>query len=379
MLDTRIFARLLAERCSVITGVPDSLLKNLSVCLKDTAQEGCFWITVNEGSSVAMACGAYMATGKPGVVFMQNSGLGHALNPLLSLCDPLVYGIPLLCIIGLRGEIGKKDEPQHRKMGLVTEQLLHAAGIPYSFLPDDITGAENAIKESFLTMQTQHVPVALLVRKGLFAPYAGTPADADARVLPAREEALGATLAVLPPAIRIVATTGMLSRELFEYREKKAESHGSDFLTVGAMGHASQIALGLAVNLPEQKIICLDGDGALLMHMGGMATIGTAGVKNFIHIVFNNGAHDSVGGQPTVARKIDLVRIAASCGYTESATVDSTQNIQKQLAAWLCREGCFFLEILVDKGARKDLGRPTLPLPDCLNSFAKNCRHNEIG
>lgn len=373
MLDTRDFADLLLAKTGFFAGVPDSLLKDLNACLADIVPEGGHWISANEGSAVGMACGHFMATGRPGVVFMQNSGLGHALNPLVSLCDPLVYGIPVLLLVGLRGEAGKHDEPQHRKKGLITEALLTASGIATFLLPEETEEARETVAAAFNLMEAERRPAAIIIRKGTFSPYSGA-AQIQRADLPTREAALEAVLKFLPPAGRIVSTTGMLSRELFEFRERDGHTHDNDFLTVGAMGHASQIAFGLAVGLPNVKIFCLDGDGALLMHMGGLASIGTAGLRNYTHIVFNNAAHDSVGGQSTVAGELDLPQIALSCGYTEAARVDNLAGIGDRLARYAQEPGCFFLEIRVAKGARKDLGRPGLPLPDCLEAFSKSCR-----
>jgi phosphonopyruvate decarboxylase len=233
--------------------------------------------------------------------------------------------------------------------------------------------ARETVARAFSLMAAERRPAAIIIRKGIFSPYSGR-AQPEAAGLPTREAALGAVLKFLPPAGRVVSTTGMLSRELFELRERDGRTHDHDFLTVGAMGHASQIAFGLALSLPKVKIFCLDGDGALIMHMGGLASIGAAGLRNFTHIVFNNAAHDSVGGQATVAGELNLPQIALSCGYTAAARLDNLAGLEDRLAHYTKEPGCFFLEIRVAKGARKNLGRPGRPLPDCLAAFSKSCR-----
>jgi len=318
-------------------GVPDSLLKNFCAYVTDHCGAN-HVITANEGGAVALASGHYLATGKMALVYMQNSGQGNAVNPLASLADPDVYSIPMILLVGWRGEPGVHDEPQHVKQGKVTLSLFETLGIPTTVLSDDWKGqVSSACKQAM----DEKRPVALIVRKGLFADYALQSKKPDIADLP-REKAIERLLDTLPPNAVIVSTTGMISRELYETRVRRNEGHSRDFLTVGSMGHASQIALGIAMAQPNRPVICLDGDGASIMQMGNMAIVGQSGCSNLTHIVLNNAAHDSVGGQPTVGGAIDLPAIANACGYN--------------------REGApTFKMICVAKGARKDLGRPKEP------------------
>lgn len=322
------------------TGVPDSLLKNFCAYVTDTCSNN-HVIAANEGGAVGLAAGHYLATGKPALVYMQNSGQGNAVNPLCSLADPDVYSIPMVLLVGWRGEPGVKDESQHVKQGKVTVSLFETLGIPTEILPDDDESAADVTWKMVERAKAESRPVALIVRKGLFAEYKLQNKKPDIASLP-REQAIEDVLKSLPNDAVVVSTTGMISREVYETRERLGQDHSRDFLTVGSMGHAIMIALGIAKSQPNRPVYCLDGDGASIMHMGNMAIAGQSGCANLTHIVFNNAAHDSVGGQPTVGGAIDLPAIAASCGYNREGTPT-------------------FKEIKVAKGARKDLGRPKEP------------------
>ena len=341
MLDTQRFVSgLQANGIDFFTGVPDSLLKSFCAYVTDTCG-GNHVIAANEGGAVGLAAGHYLATGKSALVYMQNSGQGNAVNPLASLADPDVYSIPMVLLVGWRGEPGVKDEPQHVKQGKVTISLFETLGIPIEILPDDDESAANVTRKMVEKAKAESRPVALIVRKGLFAEYKLQNKKPDIAALP-REQAIEEILKSLPEDAVAVSTTGMISREVYETRERLGQDHSRDFLTVGSMGHASMIALGIAKAQPNRKVYCLDGDGASIMQMGNMAIVGQSGCANLTHIVFNNAAHDSVGGQPTVGGAINLSAIAASCGYN--------------------REGSpVFREVKVAKGARKDLGRPKEP------------------
>ena len=322
------------------TGVPDSLLKSFCAYVTDNCGEN-HVIAANEGGAVGLAAGHYLATGRPALVYMQNSGQGNAVNPLCSLADPDVYSIPIVLLVGWRGEPDVKDEPQHMKQGKVTVSLFETLGIPTDVLPNEEVAALELTRKMVEQAKAESRPVALIVRKGLFAEYKLQNKKPDIATLP-REQAIEGVLRTLPKDAVIVSTTGMISREVYEIRERLGQGHERDFLTVGSMGHASMIALGIAKAQPDRKVYCLDGDGASIMQMGNMAIVGQSGCSNLTHIVFNNAAHDSVGGQPTVGGSIDLPAVAASCGYN--------------------REGSpTFKEIKVAKGARKDLGRPKEP------------------
>ena len=331
-------------------GVPDSLLKNFCACLTDTRPEA-HVITANEGGAVALAAGHWLATSHPALVYMQNSGQGNAVNPLASLADPDVYSIPMLLLVGWRGEPGVKDEPQHVKQGKITLSLFETLGIPTSVIPDDEVAARELVAASVAQTISENRPVALVVRKNLFAPYTLQNKPADIAEL-RREDAIEGILRALPPHVVVVSTTGMISREMYETRERLGQDHSRDFLTVGSMGHALMIALGIAKAQPDRSVVCLDGDGASIMQMGNLAIAGQSGCSNLFHIVLNNAAHDSVGGQPTVGGAINLSAIATACGYRVVSSLD---------ALFAPSASPSFLEIRVAKGARPDLGRPKEP------------------
>lgn len=339
-------------------GVPDSLLKNICACISDRIDAKHNIITANEGAAVALAAGYHLATGKIGCVYMQNSGEGNAINPLASLTDREVYGIPVLLLIGWRGRPGVHDEPQHVKQGKVTTSLLDVMGIRYEVLGKEETIAAAQIEKAVEWMRETGGVYALVVEKDTFAAYSLADTEPAGLAL-GREEAIRTAASALGPKDVIVSTTGMISRELFEFRTATGESHERDFLTVGSMGHASQIALGIALEKPDRRVWCFDGDGAVLMHMGSMAIVANLAPENYVHVVFNNGAHDSVGGQPTVGLKADLPGVARAVGYKSVFSVEDKDS----LSAVLCRAkdlvGPVFIEVRVRKGNRKDLGRPT--------------------
>ncbi len=338
------------------SGVPDSLLKNLCAYITDNADAAHNIIAANEGGAMGLAAGHYLATGQIPVVYMQNSGEGNIINPLASLTDPDVYNIPVLLVIGWRGKPGVHDEPQHVKQGKVTTGLLNVMGIDYMVLSKDEDEAEVQIKKAVSYMQATKQCYALVIEKDTFDAYTLQKVEKNDLTM-SREEAIQTVAAALGEKDAIVSTTGMISRELFEYRTAMNEGHERDFLTVGSMGHASQIALGIALAKQDRKIWCFDGDGASIMHMGSMAIVANKVPKNYVHVVFNNGAHDSVGGQPTVGLKIDLPAVAKAVGYKQVLSVDNKEDLKKQLSN-LC-EGPVFMEVKVKKGNRKDLGRPT--------------------
>ena len=295
------------------------------------------------------------------MVFMQNSGEGNAINPLASLTDKEVYNIPVLLVIGWRGEPGVHDEPQHVKQGKVTLPLLDVMGIRYAILSKDEGEAARQVEEAVRYMAATCEPYALVVEKNTFEPYT-LKHERKNRLTLTREKAIQMVAAAVGPKDVIVSTTGMISRELFEYRTAMGQSHEQDFLTVGSMGHASQIALGIALAKPDRKVWCFDGDGALLMHFGALPIIGSLRPKNLVHVLFNNGAHDSVGGQPTVGLDYNFAMMADHFGYaadrirTKAQLEDAMKHLSERFA--VC-DGPYFLEIMVKKGNRKDIGRPT--------------------
>lgn len=337
-------------------GVPDSLLKNLCAYITDHADAVHNIIAANEGGAMGLAAGHYLATGKIPVVYMQNSGEGNIINPLASLTDPDVYNIPVLLIIGWRGKPGIHDEPQHVKQGKITTGLLNVMGVDYTVLSKDEDKAETQIKKAIAFMQVTKRCYALVIEKDTFDAYTLLNVGKNELTM-RREEAIQIVATALEEKDIIVSTTGMISRELFEYRTAMSEGHERDFLTVGSMGHASQIALGIALAKQDRRVWCFDGDGASIMHMGNMAIVANKASKNYIHVVFNNGAHDSVGGQPTVGLNIDFPAIAAALGYKQVYSVDNKKDLQSQLSN--LDSGPIFLEVKVKTGNRKDLGRPT--------------------
>lgn len=344
-------------------GVPDSLLKNMCAYITDNLPKEQNIIAANEGGAIGIASGYHLATNRIPVVYMQNSGEGNIINPLASLTDKEVYNIPVLLLIGWRGCPGVHDEPQHVKQGKVTTGLLNMMGINYTVLSKDKEKAEKQIEIAVDYMRQTNECYALVIEKDTFEAYS-LQNKVDNGLSLAREDAIEAVVSKLQDNALVVSTTGMISRELFEIRERRAEGHAHDFLTVGSMGHASQIALGIALQQPERPVYCFDGDGASIMHMGNMAIVASMRPKNYIHVVFNNGAHDSVGGQPTVGLSIDLPAIAKAVRYQYVKSVDSKEELIKQLSTLnsqnLTWNGPAFLEIKVKKGNRKDLGRPTI-------------------
>ena len=366
------------------TGVPDSLLKSFCAYVTDNCGEN-HVIAANEGGAVGLAAGHYLATGNPALVYMQNSGQGNAVNPLCSLADPDVYSIPMVLLVGWRGEPGVKAEPQHVKQGEVTVSLFETLGIPTEILPGDDESAADLTRKMVEKAKAESRPVALVVRKGLFAEYKLQNKEADISDVK-REDVIEGVLRALPKNAVVVSTTGMISREVYETRERLGQGHESDFLTVGSMGHASMIALGIAKVQPERKVYCLDGDGASIMQMGNMAIVGQSGCGNLTHIVLNNSAHDSVGGQPTIGGKIDFEKIAEELGYNvlqspqdqfvggRTLGVDEIASGMEWLVSMEEQSEQYkpaysdefpkkpnFILFKVAKGARKDLGRPKEP------------------
>ena len=353
------------------TGVPDSQLKALCNCLMNTygIDKKHHIIAANEGNCTALAAGYHLATGRVPVVYMQNSGEGNIINPVASLLNDKVYAIPMIFVIGWRGEPGIHDEPQHIYQGEVTVKLMEDMDIRTFIIGKDTTDEEvSAAMEDFRKLLSQGKQVAFIVRKGALKYDEPVEYKNDNTML--REEIIQ-HIADAAGEDPIVTTTGKASRELFETRTARAQSHKYDFLTVGSMGHSSSIALGVALNKPDKRIWCIDGDGAVLMHMGSMAVLGANAPENLIHIVINNGAHETVGGMPTVASKLDLVSIAKACGYPNAVSVDSFEALDKELEAAKSRHQLSLIEVKCSIGARDDLGRPTTTALENKENFMK--------
>lgn len=353
------------------TGVPDSQLKALCNYLMDKygIDPQHHIIAANEGNCTALAAGYHLATGKVPVVYMQNSGEGNIINPVASLLNDKVYAIPMIFIIGWRGEPGVHDEPQHIYQGKVTLKLLEDMDIAFFVVGKDTTEAEaKEVFRNFREVLQAGKQVAFVIRKGALTEAPKMEYRNENKMV--REEIIR-HIAAVSGRDPVISTTGKASRELFEIRAADGQGHGTDFLTVGSMGHASSIALGVALQKPGTRIWCIDGDGAVLMHMGAIAVIGANRPKNLIHIVINNGAHETVGGMPTVAGQTDLVAAAKACGYPNAVGVDNFEDLDRELAVAKERGELSLIEAKCSIGARDDLGRPTTTALENKENFMK--------
>lgn len=360
--------------CDFYTGVPDSQLKALCNYLMNTygIDAKHHMIAANEGNCVALAAGYHLATGKVPVVYMQNSGQGNVINPVASLLNDKVYAIPMIFIIGWRGEPGVHDEPQHIYQGEITLKLLECMGIAFCIVDGETTEQELRDRmQEFQALLTQGKNVAFVIRKGALS-YGGKVNYANPYTL-SREEAIR-HIADVAGDDPIVSTTGKASRELYEIREQNGQEHKYDFLTVGSMGHSSSIALGIALQKPQTKVWCIDGDGAALMHMGAMAVIGAHKPENMIHIIINNESHETVGGMPTVAGNVNFVEIAEACGYRRAFSVDTFESLDRELREAKSAKGPCLIEIKCAIGARDDLGRPKTTTKENKEGFMEYLR-----
>ncbi len=358
-MKTEEFGRILKSlRVKTVVGVPDSTLKEFCAYLEDGTgfDHRC---AANEGAAVGMAMGAYLGTGRPACVYMQNSGLGNIVNPYTSLVHPDVYGVPMLFVIGWRGEPGEKDEPQHQFMGKITPDLLRLLEIDHAMLdraapPEALTAAAGAAEKAL----TKNRCFAFVIKKGTFEPYRRATPPSPAETDFVREDAIAEILKGCGENDRIVSTTGKISREVYEQSDQLTGGHQNAFLTVGGMGHASMIAYGLARSRPDTTVLCLDGDGAALMHLGNAAVAGEHPADNLIHICLNNRAHESVGGMETGAPSFGFRRFAQLCGYRYTACVRSAEELREALACARRRKVLSFIEVRVNRKSRADLGRP---------------------
>jgi len=354
---SELFGELQNRGFDFYTGVPDSLLKDYCAYVTDNSAPGKHVIAANEGSAVGIGAGYHMATGQTPVVYMQNSGFGNTVNPLLSLADAKVYSIPMLLLIGWRGEPGKKDEPQHLVQGKAMSSLLTDMNISYEVMPDFIEGARESLDTAKHYLNSRKAPYALLIKRQTFTPYK-LENTVENKYDMTREEAIEIIIKTQGEWDVTVATTGFTSRELYEIRAKHGTGHNKDFLTVGSMGHASSIAVGIAMAKKTRQVLTLDGDGACLMHMGAMAIPSSLGLKNFKHVILNNGSHDSVGGQPTVGFDVDFMKIADGCGYKWVKSVSDATELEAAYKELKAIDGPALLEVKVGSGARSNLGRP---------------------
>lgn len=337
-----------------VVGVPDSLMKGFCSELDDWGGSINHVVAPNEGSAVAAAAGHYLGSHTPAVVYMQNSGLGNAVNPLTSLASGDVYGIPMVLMIGWRGEPGVKDEPQHGHQGRVTPDLLATLDIPTTVVRPD-TDFQQVFADAYDQSISSSGPVALLVGKGSFAGQQAASAELAGL---SRIEAVEAIVGSGPEPAVYVATTGFTGRELALVRDRVQESWERDFLMVGSMGHASAISVGIAKSRPNVRVICLDGDGALAMHMGNMALVGREKPTNLIHILLNNGVHESVGGQESVATAVSWKDVALSSGYTRADAATDADGLGSLMDELSDAEGPVFVEVSIRTGSVEGLPRP---------------------
>ena len=353
-----LFDKLKNNNINFFTGVPDSLLKDFCAYVSDNCEKDKHVIASNEGNAIAIGAGYYFGTKEIPLVYLQNSGFGNTINPITSLLTESVYNIPMLILIGWRGQPGKKDEPQHFMMGKQMEELLESLKLKYSILPDYNEGVEINLKEAVDYMKSTSKPYIFLVQNHSFNKYKLNEQQ-NLEYIFSREQILHMIMKNITNNEILVSTTGMLSRELYEYRKQKNEPI-KDILNVGSMGHCSSIGLGLSISNKNKNILTLDGDGSVLMHMGSMAINGCSGCKNFKHIIFNNGAHDSVGGQKTEGFNVNFENIAIGCNYNiiKCNDYNSEEEIVRSIKELLINDGPILLELRCKKGARTDLGRP---------------------
>tara|TARA_B100001093_G_scaffold353876_2_gene338329 strand:+ start:8411 stop:9541 length:1131 start_codon:yes stop_codon:yes gene_type:complete len=368
-----VYSKFRTAGISFYSGVPDSLLRHFCAFLDSKLDSKKHVIASNEGTAVGLAAGHYLSTGKPSLVYMQNSGIGNAINPFLSLSSPEVYRIPMIVLVGWRGEPNLKDEPQHMAQGRIMPKLLEALEIPWFELSSQTDEPLSLIEKAIRCMEKASGPIVLLVRKNTFASFSISPAGDHSFPL-SREDAIKIILQRLKLSDLVVSTTGKTSRELFELRKKNGVGKSGDFLTVGSMGHSSSIAMGVALGNPSKRVVCLDGDGAVIMHMGALAVIGQAKLDNLLHVVLNNGSHDSVGGQPTVGLEIDLPKIALASGYQNSVSVDSKEGLIAAVDDLKSKHGTSLLEVRIIKGSRPDLGRPSSSPEENKSAFMKKAQ-----
>lgn len=371
MIDPKTYLANLRENdINFFSGVPDSLLKQFCACIQNECKPEEHIIAANEGGAIGLAIGHYLGSGKVPMVYLQNSGLGNTINPILSLASNEVYGIPMIIMIGWRGEPGVKDEPQHIHQGRVMIESLQAMDIDFKVLSEEENQAISQTNDAIELAKKTKSPIFLIVKKNSFSSV--EPFENNIDLALSREEAIIAAAEKINDKSLVICTTGMPSRELFEFRALNKQGHFKDFLTVGGMGHSSQIAMGVSLVQRKRKVYCFDGDGAAIMHMGSLAIIGQSSLENFTHIIFNNGVHDSVGGQPTVGFQIDFCGIARACGYRSASVVTSIEEISSAIHSTESEKGPHFIEIHVRPGNRKGIGRPTKSPSENKISFMKN-------
>lgn len=356
MIDQALFSNQLQKHgVEYITGVPDTLLNDFCLFIEKSWQTGKHIIAANEGNAVGLAVGYHLATGTIPLVYMQNSGIGNIVNPVVSLTHKEVYSIPMVLLIGWRGEPGKNDHPQHKKQGEITPMLLESMDIPYRVVPDDTYMAIESLKWAIDNTKKTNSPTALIATKGVFEKGEKSGFENEDEGLLSREEAINAVLDCISPNSIVVASTGRATRELYQLRKLRNENHNTDFLNVGAMGHTSSIALGIAQS-KKRNVVCFEGDSSAIMHLGSFTTAGIVKPNNFLHIILNNGVHESVGGQQSAGFTSNLTAIAKHSGYnTLEGPLKTKSGINKAIKLLNDFEGPKFIEIVIRKGIRKDM------------------------
>ncbi|MFX0028186.1 MAG: phosphonopyruvate decarboxylase [Candidatus Hermodarchaeota archaeon] len=373
MISCRDFINVLVKHdFTFFTGIPDSTFKDLMKFLSDNKEKSLKNIVAcNECEAIALASGYHLATNRIGIVYMQNSGLGKAVNPLTSLCDPAIYSIPILLLIGWRGESGKKDAPQHKKMGEITLQLLDTLQIPYSILDTDMDYVDKELKKAISYFNRQSGPYAFIFRRNFFEEYEIKEILKKGYTLNTKD-VIHLIMDNLDNTEVIVSTTGYISRELFEYRESKRKDHNNSFYNIGSMGCASSIGLSIALQKPNRRIIIFDGDGAAIMQMGALTTIGKNSPSNFVHIVLDNEAHESTGGQPTNSSVVNFSKIANACNYKMTSLIQSKEELLNCMEHIKNGTGPILIHIKVSLSQNRDLRRPDRPPKEYKEDLMKN-------
>lgn len=379
MIDQIDFQKCLKdEGVEFITGVPDTLLNEFCLSVHQKWPQGKHVIAANEGNAIGLAAGYHLINGSVPLVYMQNSGMGNTLNPLLSLTNKEVYSIPMILLVGWRGDPDVNDHAQHKKQGELTPVLLEALDIPYRILENDDKQPFEATRWAIQEAKKINSPVALIAKKGVLEK--GEKEDLskiDSEYPMYREDVIEHLLEHLPEDTIYVASTGRATRELYYLREKRGDSHGNDFLNIGAMGHTSSIAVGIALSQTERLVVCLDGDAAAIMHMGALAIHGQLKLPNFLHVVMNNGVHESVGGQPSVGFNINLTQIAQHAGYeTVQNHLNSESEFLKNVDELLKKGGPAFIEVYIRKGMRSKLPALDIIPQDLKNEFLNDLIQN---
>lgn len=359
MISCQDFFNILKENgFTFFTGIPDSTFKNFMKFIVDNDGK-CLQnlVACNECESIALSAGYYLATNKIGIAYMQNSGLGKAINPLTSLCDQDTYSIPVLLLIGWRGEPGKNDAPQHKKMGRIMLSLLETLEIPYSILEPDLDYIKNEMKKAKKYFNNRKEPYAFIIRRNFFEDY-------DIKTLQKnnyelnREEAIELIMDNLDENDIVISTTGLISREVYEYRENREKDHFKSFYNIGSMGCASSIGLSIALQRPNKRILIFDGDGAAIMQMGVFTTIGKNFPDNLVHIIFDNHAHETTGNQPSNSTAVNFHQVALASNYNYGTIVTTKSQLLDVINEIKHKKGPQMIVVRVKMGFRLDLKRP---------------------